>query len=106
MGGAGNIVGAALAPLTGGASLLATDPVKKLIAPSPPKLPTEDPAEKARLGLIAAQNAVQSKEAEARRARAAKRVSTVLTSGLGLTGATPTNTATLTPTEARKSVLG
>jgi hypothetical protein len=98
----------ALAPVTGGASLLVSDIAKNFIAPKPPKPDTSaaDLAEKQRLGVVAAQNAVQTKEAEARRQRAAKRTSSVLTGGLGLPGTAPTATATLQPNEARKSVLG
>lgn len=52
----------------------------------------------------AAANAVQSAEAEGRRARAAKRQSSAL--GTFTTGPDSTSAATLQPAPARKSVLG
>jgi hypothetical protein len=94
-----------LGAATGGLSEVARYAAKEL-APKAPGVPPDTSAEKVSLGLDAAKNAVQSKEAEARRVRASKRVSSVLTGGLGLVGSAPVSTATLQPVEARKSVLG
>ncbi len=50
--------------------------------------------------------AALSREAEARQRRAVKAIHSVLTGGLGVTGAAPSSTATLQPGGGRKSVLG
>ena len=106
MGGSSNPITRTITAIaTGGISEVARAG-QKALTPKIPNVPVDDSAEKARLGLIAAQNAVQSKEAEARRSRASKRVSSALTGGLGLPGTAPVGTATLQSAEARKSVLG
>lgn len=106
MGGGGGLLRKVVTGVATGGIGTVLEEGMKAISPKIPKLPDPvDPAKTA-LGLQNAKNAVLSKEAEERRARAAKRQQTVLTGGLGLQGSSPTATATLTPTEARKSVLG
>jgi len=97
----------ALGVATGGLSEVARGVgglVNRSLSPAQPQLFGGPPAVK-KLAQSAA-NAVQSKEAEARRLRASKRASTVLTSGLGLPGTAPTSTATLQPASPNRSVLG
>ena len=106
MGGGGGLIRKIVTGVATGGIGTVVEEGTKAITPKIPKLPDPIDPNATALGLLNAKNAVLSKEAEERRARAAKRQQTVLTGGLGLTGSAPTATATLTPAEARKSVLG
>jgi hypothetical protein len=106
----GSALGISGSQLATGASLAASG--ASIAAPlltKTPKLPVFDPAgDKARADRAAlnASNAVQSKEAEARRQRRAKSVQSVLTGGGGASGFAPVQTPTLQAGQPRKSVLG
>ena len=89
----------------GGATLVGAGAALNALSPTIPPLPASPTASSVETAAQDAANAVQTADAEARRARNAKRQSSVLGNyqGFSATGISP---ATLQPAQPRKSVLG
>jgi hypothetical protein len=89
----------------GGATLVGAGAALNALSPTIPPLPASPTASSVETAAQDAANAVQTADAEARRARSAKRQSSVLGNyqGFSATGISP---ATLQPAQPRKSVLG